>query len=218
MSKPQRISAAVAALILILTAVILSSCGDDPNAPHHPSHSTVENAENSAGMRFVISFGELDGLMQDMAVRLERKGIGFDPDGEWSILTEGLVDDNGVGYTSYVKQAKDAVLTAAVEDESGKLINVGCGCSSDVLTDERKENFVTLTAALAACVGGYEWKDVDFLKKLTEECLVEKDSALYYDGMSFTRSEDEESTVLILSPSSLETAMEREERIFEVRN
>lgn len=216
MNKPLKIIAAIFALLFI--AASFTSCGEDPSVLHYPSRVTAEEAENSAGMRFVISFGELDELMEDMIIRLGRKGIELTEDGEWKILTEGLVDDNGVGYTSYVKQAKDAVLTAAVEDESGKLINVGCGCSSDVLTDERKENFVTLTAALAACVGGYEWKDVDFLKKLTEECLVEKDSALYYDGMSFTRSEDEESTVLILSPSSLETAMEREERIFEVRN
>ena len=182
---------------------------------HYPSRVTAEESENSAGMRFVISFGELDELMEDMIIRLGRKGIELTEDGEWKILTEGLVDDNGVGYTSYVKQMKDAVLTAAVEDESGKLINVGCGCSSDVLRDDRKDRFVTLTAALAACVGGYKWNDVDFLKKMTNDCLTEKKSSLYYVGMLFTRSEDEESTVVIFSPSNLSAARKKGAAIYE---
>ena len=215
MNKPLRILVAAVALGMILTAVILSSCSEDPDIPHFPSYVTAEDAENSAGMRFVISFGELDELLEKEIIRLNKKGINLSADGEWNILTEGLVDDNGVGYTSYVKQMKDAVMTAAVENESGKLINVGCGCSSDVLRDNRKENFVTMTATLAACVGGYEWNDVDFLKKLTEICLNEKDSALYYERMLFTRSEDEASTVVILSPSDMKTAKEKNATIYE---
>jgi hypothetical protein len=214
MNKTQRILSIIFAVLVI--AGCLTSCGEKEIEPRMPLINTMESADNSAGMRFVITLDELDELLEDMMLRLSRKGLELGGDDEWHILTEGLVDDNGVGYTSYEKRMNNAVLTVAVEDESKKLINVGCGCPSEILKDNRKKDFITLTAALADCVGGYHWNDLEFVKTLTGDFLDGKDGMMYYEGLLFTLSEDEESVVVILSPSDLSTAKEKDAKIYQI--
>lgn len=200
MNKPLKRIAAV--LVILLAAGAMVSCEKEPDAvPRYPSRVAAESADNSAGARFILTLEELDSLLESEFKALGRRGNELDPKKGWSVLMDGLVDDNGVGYTSYVRQMKDAVLTAAVENDSKKLINVGCGCSPGALSDERRDSFVTITAVLAGCVGGYRESDLAFLKKMTEDFLNKKESPLHYEGLLFTRSEDEESIVVILSPS-----------------
>ena len=212
MSKLTAIIAAV-----LLAAFMLCSCGEEAELiPPKPTEITSEASDNSAGLRFAFTLKELSKKL-DAAVRnlngdTEEKPAEI---GEWEIINKGLADDNGVMYTSYRNQKRAGTLTAAVEDKSGRLMNVGCGCDKSKLgSSDDRESYITLTALLAQQAGGFAEGDLAFLKKLIADLLDGGDESLYYEKTVYTKSEDKTATVIIMTPSAASYAQLRGIRFY----
>ena len=197
--------------------VALAACGSGDNGESayrpKPSEVTVEDSSNSMGKRFCFT---LDGLSvrinNTVAAVIEESDDGdISLLGEWEILADGLVDNNGVKYTSYKCIVKTWTLTAAVEDVSKKVMNIGCGCSAESLKETNYcDNFLTYAAILAKSAGGFENGDVPFLKGLLYELYYGKDSEVYYETMTYSLSKNDETVVVIISPSSTEAEQDEE--------
>ena len=194
--------AATAAAVLF-AAVLLCSCAEEKLIPPEPTEITVEAAKNSAGKRFDLTLDELSRKMDETVKSLSDSDESPASIGKWEVISKGLVDDNGVNYTSYRNKKQAGTLTAAVEDDSGKLMNVGCGCEKAVAEDKNiRGDFVTLTAVLAEQAGGFTDGDLRFLKKLVTDLLDGEDDRLFYENVLYSRSEYEDTVVIIMTPSA----------------
>ena len=186
--------------LLLTAALLLGACGDHA----HPVQNTVEYARNRVGWRFSYTLDELTARMNRTIE--DRNKDAKEPIAalsDWEILASGMADDSGTRYTTYSMTRNDGTLTAAVEDESRKLMNVGCGCLIRQLDDRaEKESFLTLAAILAVQAGGYSDSDIPFLQKLIKGLLEGEEDVLYYEGVLYSESRDDYTVVVILSPQS----------------
>ena len=185
------------ALLLIL-ALLLSGCGDS-NTQLLPMRTTIEKSENSYGARYIFTLQEfsrqLTGIIDDSDLKLKED--------QWESITDDLVDDNGVRYSSYCYRAGSVTFTVAAENESGKLMNIGCGCDSTLLEDASFRNsYIRLCAALAQYAGGYEDNSVDFFVNIYITLLDGDNDTLSYGESLYIKSIDDTTTVLMTAPCS----------------
>lgn len=184
-------------LTALILAVCLMFCGCENKNPL-PKLDTIEASDNSFGARYAFT---LDEFTEDAADEL---GEDFEltKDG-WEIISGELVDDNSIGYSSYCQHAGDFTFTVAVENESGKVMNIGCGCDSKRLEDtEFQDNFVALCARMAIIAGGYEDKQLDFFVGIFA-LLLNSDNEIVSHGESlYIKSVDDAATVLMTAPCS----------------
>ena len=190
----------IAALLLI--PVMLVGCGKDAAAKlPEPSTDTIEASENSFGARYRFT---LDKFTEEIADDLEE--LNLTPfQRKWETLSEGLVDNNGVYYTSCCNRVKGITFTAAVEDQSKKVMNIGCGCESEKLEDKAFcEKFIRLAAQIAVHSGGFKQNDIEGLNSIFTKLMDGSEDILCLGELLFIKSIDEETTVLMTAPCSPE--------------
>lgn len=186
----------------LLSAVMLfTGCGNNEEkaADPIPENKTIEASNNSFGARYSFT---LDTLSRNLAKKLSGEEITFDAGG-WEILSTGLVDDNGVAYSSYCRRFGSVTFTAAAEDESGRVMNIGCGCQTDLLEDDDyRSSFLQLMSLTAACAGGYDDSAQSYLENIFETLLDGDVDTLCYEGSLYIKSVDDNTTVLMCVPCS----------------
>ena len=193
----KNIRAAFAATVLVV-ATLLGACGKNTDYPP-PIRSTIEESENSFGARYNFTLEEFtENIEEDMA----QLDVALSVDG-WKIINQGLIDDNGVKYSSYYNRAGDITFTAAVEDECGKVMNIGCGCESARLENKSFYNrFEKITSVTAQHAGGFSKSDLDFVMALFQMLIDSKENELYYEKTLYIKSIDSSTTVLMIAPCS----------------
>lgn len=178
--------------------LILCGCGEKDTMPT-PAADTVEKSENSFGARYSFTLTEID---KELTEALNSLGAEYDQ-AKWEMLSNGLIDNNGVAYLSYTKTQKGITYAAAVENDSKKVMNIGCGCPSERLENVLyRERFLKLNAAIAGCAGGYEKSDRVYIEKIFDKLLTDHEDTLYYEGMLYIRSIDKGTTLLMTAPCS----------------
>ena len=186
-------------VLILVCAILLSACGAAKGP--QPSEQTGEYAENSVGRRFNFTLQELNDRIDSTLSALSDVADKSVTAGEWEVLEQGLTDNSGVKYTSYCVHRNRFTLTAAVEDDSKKVMNVGCGCRQELLEEQAgRRGFLTLSAVLAEQAGGFADADIPFLRGLIAALLDGEEDELYYEGLLCSRSEDRDTVVVILSP------------------
>jgi len=211
------------AAAILLSALALCSCAEtapqSSETAYEPTQSSWEAADNCNGMRFTFSLRKLsdrvNGIMKDNS-RADEGGQTELLLGEWEVLSGGLVDDKGVKYTSYYQKVGIFSLTAAAEDESGKVINLACGCNSKLLEDEDiKSTYLLLAAVLTQSAAGSGDDELSTIKDVFEQLLGGGDDELYHDGILFTRLKDDDSINLIISPITAQNAADHQIKSYE---
>ncbi len=164
-----------------------------------PEKVTMEMSKNSFGARYRFTLEEISDVLDD---ELEDMNIPVKKD-DWEILSEGLVDDNGVRYSSYCNRKNSIVFTAAAEEKSKKLMNIGCGCKTDQLNSfAYRTVFVRIAAKIAVCADGYADDALDALMRIFMTLLNGDEDTLSYQGALYIKSVDKETTVLMTAACS----------------
>ena len=188
----------ILAAILLTAILMLSACGgSDPV----PQELTREPSPNHLGMRFSFTLGQFSERLQKTLSSLEDADAPTMNTEGWQIVAEDLVDDSGMAYASYCNRQPSATFTAAVEDESEKLMNVGVGCyASQLMSEDSRDSFLSVAAATAQIIGGFADDGRPFLMELIGDLLGGEEDERVYEGVCCSVSRDEGSVMVILSP------------------
>ncbi len=195
--------------VLMITALLLCGCKNSAEQEKEnpvPVQNTVEKSSNSFGARYTFSLGRISREMTDdlEALKLSMNSA------DWTTLSTGLVDDNGVQYSSYSYHDNGVTLTAAVEDGSGKVMNLGCGCQSKELESSAyRLSFLRLAAAIAVHAGGYDGDAAAYFTGLYITLLNSEDDTFCYGNSLYIKSVDEDTTVLMTAPCSEKVISEK---------
>ena len=111
----------------------------------------------------------------------------------WKKNGQVTKDNKGVKIQYYYYDDENINFTATIEDDSEKLVNIGCGTTVKRFTDKEngKNNSdgILLKAALAAqVVCGYDSSYLNTLQDIFYKTTTGSDTSLYYDGFVFALS------------------------------
>lgn len=173
-----------------------------------PKSLTYEESENNLGMRYIFTLEEFNTMLNDACKNLGTSDVDeFFDFNNWKAMSENLTDDNGIKYSSYYYDTDTLTITAAVENESGKVLNLGCGTtySEFVSSDEDYQYTVMLTSAIIAMVaGGYTENDLEFLYCVFFDSAKNNERFFYHNGvymMNLSKAEGEEGSALLFMTS-----------------
>lgn len=204
-----RVIAALLSAVMLMLCACQSAPPEEENKPPTPISNTIESSDNSYGACYKFTLGS---ITKEMVGDFESLNLHLDIS-NWETLSTGLVDDNGVRYSSYCNHVGAVTVTAAVEIESGKLMNIGCGCQTKQLSDKAfKRNFLRLAALIAVHAGGYSKDDLDYFIGIYKTLVDGDDDTLRYESSLYIESVDDSTTVLMTMPCS-ETVLRKNQYI-----
>ncbi len=173
-----------------------------------PKEKRFEKSENNLHARYTFTLEEFTSMLN-----AECKNLGSSEDetffeyDNWELISENLLDDNDIAYSSYYYATDTLSITAAVENESKKVMNIGCGTtySEFVNADENYQYTVILTSAIIAMVaGGYSKDDLEFLYCVFFDAAKDNEKFYYENGvymMNLSKAQDEEGSVVLFMTS-----------------
>lgn len=178
-----------------------------------PSKVTFENSPNKLGARYIFTLEEYTTMLNN-----ECKALGNGSDTQffdyenWEKVSQNLTDDNGVLYESYSYVTDMLTITASVETESKKLMNISCGAPYEMFThgdEEFQYNVILTTAILSMVAGGYTEQDLEFLYSIFYDSAQKKKGFFYCDSlymMNLNKDKGEKvsSVLFMTSPCSSE--------------
>ena len=202
---------------LIITAVmligLLSACSKGESKieiekPHsvatvdEPSYllnetGSVEASANVNGRRFNMTLYEFTSKYN------AEKKLRGDNDlivmGNWRENGSPAKDNHGVLIQYYYYDDYGVNITASVEVESEKIMNIGVGTtmSNFMAQDEKGNNsdeVLLKTALMAQVACGYDSSKLDTLQNIFYRTTTEANNTLYYDGFVFALSTQEDVT------------------------
>lgn len=198
-------------LIIAMVAVFAAGCGDDSVNISRPeelesvegteyTENTIAAAEDSFnvnGKRFTMTLYDFTSRFN---VECNRRG-----DKEqltmagWKKNGQVTKDSNGVNIQYYYYDDKDLNLTATVEAETEKIVNIGCGTTSARFTAKedgknKSDEILMKSAIMAQVVCGYDSDSQNTMQTIFYKTATGSDKSLYYDGFVFSFSSKEDST------------------------
>lgn len=182
-----------------------------------PTTLTYEESENNLGARYIFTLEEFNSMLNSACENLGNADIEqyFDFN-NWQVMSSNLTDDNGIKYSSYYYSTDTLTITAAVENESGKVMNLGCGTSYDEFanSDADYQYTVMLTSAIIAMVaGGYTENDIEFLYCIFFDSAKYNEQFFYHNSvymMNISKTEGEEGSALLFMTSPCKDEIETE--------
>jgi acylphosphatase len=184
------------------TTRISGATEDEANYPT-PVEDNYEESENSTGLRYNMTLWDYTTSFNLMYSDLgggNVQGVSFS---DWVLMKENQKDENGITYNYYYYNNGKVVLTATVETESEKVMNLGCGTTVARFTDSAsaQQETMTLCGIMAAVAGGYESEAVTFFDNLFVDTINKDDNCFWYNNSVYMLStedgkDDEESTML----------------------
>lgn len=187
-------------LTALITAILLILSGCQKNGPL-PVVEMIEASDNSFGARYTFDLATFTAIT-DSTLDSERISLKTD---EWETISDKLVDDNGVKYSSFCQHTGGVTFTVAVENESGKVMNIGCGCESKQLEDDDfRDRFIRISAYTALAAGGYDEGELSFFIKVYNDLFDSDDEIVCHGGSLYIKSIDDAATVLMTAPCSEE--------------
>ncbi len=173
-----------------------------------PKEITFEESENNLGARYIFTLQAFNDKLNAACKELGTKDVQEFFDFEnWQIMSSELVDDNGIEYTSFYYPTDTLTITAAVENKSQKVMNIGCGNTYEefVNSDAEYQYTVMLTAAIIAMVaGGYTESDIEFLYDIFFDSAKNNVQFFYQNAvymMNLSKAEGEEGSVVLFMTS-----------------
>ncbi len=167
---------------------------------------THEESKNNLGARYTFTLKEFNTMLNSASENLGSDAQSFDFD-NWQIMSDELEDDNGIMYSSYYYPTDTLTITAAVESESGKVMNLGCGATYEefVEADADYQYTVMLTAAIIAMVaGGYTEDDLEFLYYIFYDSAKHNEQFFYNNSvymMNLSKAEGVEGSAVLFMTS-----------------
>ena len=154
----------------------------------------IEESKNVNGMRFTSTLYDFTSRYNaEMSLRGEKDILHMEG---WHKNGQANKDANGVKIQYYYYDDNGVELTATVEEDCEKLVNVGCGTTMGRFiskeNNEKNSDKILLKAALvaqAAC--GYDSSYVDTLQDIFFR-VTENNSTLWYDSFVFSLSTKED--------------------------
>lgn len=172
-----------------------------------PSTLTFEESENNLGARYTFTLEEFNDMLNDACKALGTAEEEFFDFSNWQVVSSNLTDDNGIKYSSYYYATDTLTISAAVENKSGKVMNLSCGTAYDEFanSDADYQYTVMLTSAIIAMVaGGYTEDDLEFLYCIFFDSAKNNESFYYHNGvymMNISKEQDEEGSALLFMTS-----------------
>ncbi|MBR2715803.1 MAG: hypothetical protein IKB73_06345 [Ruminococcus sp.] len=173
-----------------------------------PTKLMWEKSENNLGARYIFTLEEFNEKLNSASAKLAKSEVKEHFDFKnWVKMADNLVDDNGIKYSSYYYATDTLTITAAVENESGKVMNLGCGTSYSqfVEADAEYQYTIMLTAAIISMVaGGYEEDALEFLYYIFFDSAKSEKGFFYNNGvymMNLSKAEGEEGSVVLFMTS-----------------
>lgn len=190
-----------------------------------PTNLTYEESDNNLGARYVFTLEEFNAMLNTACEDLGTTDIEqyFDFS-NWQVMSDNLTDNNGIKYSSYYYSTDTLTITAAVENESGKVMNLGCGTSYDEFAnaDADYQYTVMLTSAIIAMVaGGYTENDIEFLYCIFFDSAKFNEQFIYHNNiymMNISKSEGEEGSALLFMTSPCKDEIEIEWELTDYKN
>lgn len=191
----------IAIFMVIILAFSAASCGggekvkklpkgateDEANYPKREKNTSVEN-DNETGMTYNFTLSKYTTAFNTMYVKLGGDESDY-PYSKWKKKSDEK-QSNGKLYNYFYLDNGEIILTATEEDESGKLVNIGCGITVDKFNTRKnmKNKVMTVCGIMAAVSGGYSSDNVNFFSNLfvdtitsDEHCFWYEDSIYLYD-------------------------------------
>lgn len=177
--------------------------GDEVHPTQAPT--SVEESDNVNGMRYNTSLQEF--TRRYNIIMMDTGGTDYLYRANWKIQGEIQKDNNGVEYQLYYYDEDIFTITAAVEVESGKLMNAGCGTTMNTfvaLQDgiNNSDKILYACAITAAALCGFNESSLDVLQDIFYRTTFEGTDSLWYEGNVFClntsvdSSDSENSTML----------------------
>lgn len=173
-----------------------------------PVTLTFEESENNLGARYTFTLKEFNSMLNSACENLgTSEAEEFFDFSNWQVMSDNLTDDNGIKYSSYYYATDMLTVSAAVENESKKVMNLGCGTSYSEFanSDADYQYTVMLTSAIIAMVaGGYTEKDLEFLYCIYFDSAKNNEKFYYHNGiymMNISKEEGEEGSALLFMTS-----------------
>lgn len=169
-----------------------------------PDNQNWEPSDNATGARFNFNLKQYTDNFNVMYSKLGGSAEQLDY-GLWQKTSENQVDENGIVYDSYYYASDGLVLTATVEKESDKIMNLGCGTTVSLFVDTTETQHQTvilgMTGVMACVAGGYPVDDVTFFGDLFVNCISNNNNSFWYNNCIYLvnieeGSTDDDSTVL----------------------
>lgn len=209
--KPLSKMKKAAAILLGLMIALLSACSAGDTvvlSPLNPEKTMTEPSDNSLGARFTFTLDEYTEL-------LNRVLVATNPDNEdarlsadqWNTLSDRMVDDNGIAYSSYFYVSSTVTYTAAQENESEKLFNIGIGCPKEILDDSESEyhdSVIVMASLMVVTAGGYNLKELDSIYGLFSR-LMQGEEDITIPGLRLSMDIYEDTAIFLLSADVGET-------------
>ena len=205
----KRIIAILLAAVLALSLAACGGSGIDISQPEHlatfdmdalrwnkiiictDADVEVEESFNVNGRRFNLTLYEFTSKYNaEKQLRGDKDLLKMD---NWKKNGQVTKDNKGVKIQYYYYDDENINFTATIEDDSEKLVNIGCGTTVKRFTDKEngKNNSdgILLKAALAAqVVCGYDSSYLNTLQDIFYKTTTGSDTSLYYDGFVFALS------------------------------
>lgn len=194
-------------LLSVMALSLLTACGKedqikiDVDQPQNaatvdePSYlgtraEAVEDSKNVNGKRFTATLYDFTSRYNaEMSLRGEKDILHMEG---WKKNGQVNKDENGIRIQYYYYDDNGMNITATVEEDSEKLVNIGCGTTMSHFVGkenrEKKSDKVLLRAALvaqAAC--GYSSSQINTLQNIFYR-VTNDDKTLWYDGFVFSLS------------------------------
>ncbi len=168
----------------------ISAADDDAE----PVTTAIEPSENVNGKRFAFTLAEFTERYNST-----KKLIG-DQDliimEKWSKMGVPETDNHGVEIQYYYYDGENVNITATVETESNKLMNIGVGTTmSNFMAQESGENnsddILRKAAVAADSAGSFGTDKIDTLQDVFYQLATGSEDSLWYEGFVFTLSTQE---------------------------
>lgn len=170
----------------------------------YPNKVNWEESQNATGARFNLTLKEYTEQFNKMYNSLGGGSEEIDYS-KWQLMKKGQLDENGVAYDYYYYADDKAVLTATVEQQSGKLMNLGCGTTVSVFINENETTYqsviLAMTGIMACVAGGYSVDNVTFFADLYVDTISNSNNSFWYNNCIYLLNveegeTDEDSTML----------------------
>ena len=199
----------------------ISAVDDDAE----PVTTAIEPSENVNGKRFAFTLAEFTERYNST-----KKLIG-DKDlitmNKWSKMGVPETDNHGVEIQYYYYDDENVNITATVETESNKLMNIGIGTTmSHFMAQESGENNsdnILRRAAIAAeSAGSFGTDKIDTLQNVFYQLATGSEDSLWYEGFVFTLStkdnkEDSKNGIMLFRVFPISTDLKKEWKLTEYK-
>lgn len=157
--------------------------------------TAAEESDNVNGMHYTSTLNEFSNKYN--LIMMNAGGRDYLYKANWKKQGDIKSDSNGVEYQCYYYNVKNFNLTATVEVESEKIMNLGCGTTMNTFVGQEdgvnnSDTILQACSVMAAAVCGFDESSLDVLQDIFYRTTFENSNSLWYEGNIFCMSTQED--------------------------